>query len=41
MLGGNFEELKSVILSGGAKTDQVKFFFGYSGCSPGQLEEEI
>ncbi len=39
--GGNFEELKSVILSGKAKAEQVKFFVGYSGWSPGQLEEEI
>jgi len=39
--GGNFEELKSAISTDKAKSDQVKFFVGYSGWSPGQLEEEI
>ncbi len=39
--GGNFEALKSVILSGNASGEQVKFFVGYSGWSAGQLENEI
>ena len=39
--GGNFEELKSAIATGRAKPDQVKFFVGYSGWSPGQLDDEI
>jgi len=39
--GGDFEELKTVITTGRAKPDQVKFFIGYSGWSPGQLDDEI
>jgi putative transcriptional regulator len=39
--GGNFDELKSAIISGRAKPDQVKFFVGYSGWSAGQLDDEI
>ena len=39
--GGDFYELKSVINLGKAKPDQVKFFVGYSGWSPGQLDGEI
>jgi putative transcriptional regulator len=39
--GGNFEELKTAIITGKAKPDEVKFFVGYSGWSPGQLEREI
>ena len=39
--GGNFDELKSAIVSGSAKPDQVKFFVGYSGWSAGQLDNEI
>ncbi len=39
--GGDFEELTSWLNQGLVKDDQIKFFVGYSGWSPGQLEEEI
>ncbi len=39
--GGDFEALKLAIATGKARPDQVKFFVGYSGWSPGQLDREI
>lgn len=39
--GGNFFELLHMIDHGKVNQDQVKFFIGYSGWSPGQLKEEI
>ncbi len=39
--GGDFEVIKEMINSGKADYESVKFFAGYSGWSPGQLEEEI
>jgi putative transcriptional regulator len=39
--GGDFGELKLAIASGGVRSEQVKFFVGYSGWSAGQLENEI
>ena len=39
--GGDFEDLKSVIATGKAQSDQIKFFVGYSGWSAGQLDDEI
>lgn len=39
--GGDFEALKYSLSTGLARPDQVKFFVGYSGWSPGQLDNEI
>ncbi len=39
--GGDFETLKDLINNDIATYKQVKFFAGYSGWSPGQLEGEI
>jgi putative transcriptional regulator len=39
--GGDFEHLKKMINDGAASSRSVKFFAGYSGWSPGQLDVEI
>jgi putative transcriptional regulator len=39
--GGDLDELKSLINSGEARRDQVRFFLGYSGWGKEQLEKEI
>ncbi len=39
--GGDFEALKLQIKLGLVDQHQVRFFLGYSGWEPGQLEEEI
>lgn len=39
--GGNFDALKDLIEMGLVKHEEIKFLIGYSGWSPGQLEEEI
>ena len=36
-MGGNFEILKKLLVSGKVHKDQVRFFVGYSGWSPEQL----
>jgi len=39
--GGNFEALKLLIESNSLNPDDFKFFLGYAGWSPGQLNDEI
>ena len=39
--GGDFECLKKMINKGEASSKSVKFFMGYSGWAPGQLDGEI
>ncbi len=39
--GGNFEQLLSLVESGQFSVTEIKFFLGYSGWSPDQLEDEL
>lgn len=39
--GGDFESLRSMIATGSVTNDDIKFYLGYSGWTPGQLQEEI
>jgi putative transcriptional regulator len=39
--GGNFHDLKILIENNEIKHDEIKFFVGYSGWSPGQIDAEI
>ncbi len=39
--GGNFEQLKNLIAEGKVFPEDFRFFLGYSGWSPDQLENEL
>ncbi len=39
--GGDFDFLKTGIQSGEIQPEEVRFFLGYSGWQPGQLEKEL
>ena len=40
-MGGNFERLKELLKEGEIDKNQIRFFVGYSGWSPNQLEDEL
>jgi len=39
--GGNFDQMKDLIVLKKAKPSQVRFFIGYTGWEPKQLDQEI
>jgi putative transcriptional regulator len=40
-MGGDFDRIKDLLLSGELTSKDIRFFIGYSGWSPAQLQDEI
>lgn len=40
-IGGNFDQIKALIMLGRIQPEEIRFFMGYTGWGAGQLEEEI
>ncbi|MGB1481272.1 MAG: YqgE/AlgH family protein [Flavobacteriales bacterium] len=40
-MGGDFDRIKDLLLSGKLTSKDIRFFIGYSGWSPAQLQDEI
>lgn len=40
-MGGDFDWLKSILEAGDVSEQDLRFFIGYAGWTPGQLEDEI
>lgn len=40
-MGGDFEQIQSMLKEGVLNSHEIRFFIGYSGWSPSQLQEEI
>lgn len=41
MWGGDFDMVRARIVDGGLDPDDIRFFLGYAGWSPGQLQAEV
>lgn len=39
--GGDFDEIQKIVQSGEISSQDIRFFLGYAGWSPGQLDAEI
>ena len=40
-MGGDFDQIRKLILDGALRANEIRFFIGYSGWSPAQLQDEI